>query len=102
MVKLETLRLSRPFEGKEEIAVDGLFVEIGLLPNTKLLAELGATLDRAGYVETAPNQSVGVPGLFAAGDITTNSNRFCQIVTAASEGAIAAKSIHEYLQKTGI
>lgn len=100
--KLETLLLDRPFEGKNELFVDGLFVEIGLVPNTKLLADLGAKLDRLGYVETAPDQSVGVPGVFAAGDITTNSNHFHQIVTAASEGAIAAKSILEYLQKRGM
>lgn len=98
-MKLETLLLDRPFEGKNELSVDGLFAEIGLIPNTKLLADIGATLDAVGYVETAPDQSVGVSGVWAAGDITTNSNRFHQIVTAASEGAIAAKSILEYLQK---
>ncbi len=97
--KLETLLLDRPFAGKSELSVDGLFVEIGLVPNTKLLADAGAKLDRLGYVETMPDQSVGVPGIWAAGDITTNSNHFHQIVTAASEGAIAAKSILEYLQK---
>jgi thioredoxin reductase (NADPH) len=99
--KLETLLLDRLFEGKSELSVDGLFTEIGLVPNTKLLSDIGAKLDRLGYVETAPDQSVGVPGIFAAGDITTNSNHFHQIVTAASEGAIAAKSILEYLQKQG-
>jgi len=97
--KLETLLLDRPFEGNEKLSVDGIFVEIGLAPNTKLLADAGATLDAHGYVETAPDQSVGVPGLFAAGDITTNSNHFHQIVTAASEGAIAAKGILDYLQR---
>ncbi len=98
--KLEQLLLDRPFEGKDELSVDGLFVEIGLLPNTKLLADLGAKRDRLGYVETAPDQSTTVPGVWAAGDITTNSNRFAQIVTAASEGAIAAKSILDSLQKS--
>ncbi len=99
---LETLVLTKAHEGGENLSVDGLFVEIGLLPNTKMLSSLGAKLDRFGYVETEPDQSVGIPGLFAAGDITTNSNRFRQIVTAASEGAIAAKSIHEYLQKLAV
>ncbi|QQS21254.1 MAG: FAD-dependent oxidoreductase [Candidatus Moraniibacteriota bacterium] len=98
--KLESLLLDRSFEGSELLSVDGLFVEIGLIPNTALLASLGARLDAHGSVETAADQSVGVPGVWAAGDITTNSNRFCQIVTAASEGAIAAKSILEHLQKS--
>lgn len=99
--KLETLLLDRPFAGESELSVDGLFIEIGLLPNTRLLSDAGAKLDRLGYVETAPDQATTVPGVWAAGDITTNSNRFAQIVTAASEGAIAAKSILEYLQKQG-
>ncbi len=98
--KLETLLLDRPFEGSDELKTDGLFAEIGLLPNTKLLADLGAKLDAFGYVETAPDQSVGVVGVWAAGDITTNSHQFRQIITAASEGSIAAKSVLEYLQKT--
>lgn len=98
---MESLLLDAPFKGSETLSVDGLFVEIGLVPNTKLLADIGAKLDAYGYAETAPDQSVGVPGVWAAGDITTNSNRFCQIVTAASEGAIAAKSILDYLQRQG-
>ena len=99
--KMETLLLDTPFEGSDALPADGLFVEIGLMPNTKLLADLGAKLDARGYAETGPDQSVGVSGVWAAGDITTNSNRFCQIVTAASEGAIAAKSILDYLQRQG-
>ncbi|QQS15664.1 MAG: NAD(P)/FAD-dependent oxidoreductase [Candidatus Moraniibacteriota bacterium] len=99
--KMESLLLDTPFEGSETLSADGLFVEIGLAPNTKLLANIGAKLDERGYAETMPDQSVGVPGVWAAGDITTNSNRFCQIVTAASEGAIAAKSILDYLQRQG-
>lgn len=98
-VKVETVLLDREFEGKTDIRVDGVFVEIGLIPNTKLLVELGAKVDRLGYVETLSDQSVGVAGVWAAGDITTNSNHFHQIVTAASEGAIATKSILGYLQK---
>ncbi len=97
--RMETLLLDVPFEGSETLAADGLFVEIGLSPNTKLLADIGAKLDEHGYAETLADQSVGVPGVWAAGDITTNSNRFCQIVTAASEGAVAAKSILDYLQR---
>lgn len=99
--KMEALILDVPFEGSETLAADGLFVEIGLSPNTNLLAGIGARLDEHGYAETLADQSVGVPGVWAAGDITTNSNRFCQIVTAASEGAIAAKSILDYLQRQG-
>lgn len=101
-VSVTHVLLDREYEGKSELSVNGVFVEIGLLPNTKLLANLGARLTAHGYVETEANQGVGVPGVWAAGDITTNSNNFHQIVTAASEGAIAAASILEHLQRESI
>ena len=94
--------LDQEYEGNTTLPVNGVFIEIGLLPNTKLLADLGAKLTKHGYVETEADQSVGVLGVWAAGDITTNSNNFHQIVTAASEGAIAAASILEHLQRESI
>lgn len=97
--RLERLLLDRPFDGRDELPVDGLFIEIGLVPNTTLLANLGVELDRLKYAKTNPDQSTNIPGVWAAGDITTNSNHFHQIVTAASEGAIAAKSILDFLQR---
>lgn len=94
--------LDKEYKGERILLVNGVFIEIGLLPNTRLLADLGAKLTKHGYVETEPDQSVGVSGVWAAGDITTNSNNFHQIVTAASEGAIAASNILEHLQRASL
>ncbi|MFQ6063116.1 MAG: thioredoxin-disulfide reductase [Methanosarcinales archaeon] len=86
----------------KDIKVDGVFIEIGTIPNTSLAAELGVKLDDAGYIVVDNGQRTSVEGVFAAGDITTNSNHFEQIVTAVAEGAIAAASAYEYIKSQSI
>ena len=84
--------------GQNELAVDGLFIEIGSTPDTALFDNLKATLDEKNYVVVKADQSTNVIGVYAAGDITTGSNNLRQVITACSEGAIAASSIFQYLQ----
>ena len=72
----------------------GVFVFAGRVPATELLKGL-AELDGHGYVVTNERMETSTPGLFAAGDIRQKSLR--QIVTAASDGAIAATSVAAYL-----
>lgn len=97
--RIDDLVLDREYQGSNLLKTDGIFVEIGLTPNTGFLKDMGADLDEHGYVHVAPDQSTNIEGLFVAGDATTSSNRFRQIVTAASEGAIAANGILQRLQK---
>jgi len=78
-------------DGKE-IALDGIFVEIGSTPNVELAEKLGCQLDN-GYIKTDKGQKTNVGGIFGAGDVT--NNLFKQIVTACSEGAIAMHSAYE-------
>jgi len=95
--KLQKIRLKDLESGKiEELEVDGVFIAIGLQPNIDLSKKLGVELEN-GFIKTKPDQSTNVPGVFAAGDITTNSNNFNQFITAAAEGAIAANSAFKYL-----
>lgn len=72
----------------------GVFVFAGRVPATELLEGL-AELDGHGYVVTNERMETSTPGLFAAGDVRQKSLR--QIVTAASDGAIAATSVAAYL-----
>ena len=51
------------------------------------------------YIEVSSDQSTSQNGVWAAGDITTASNNFRQIITACSEGAIAVESIFKFFQK---
>jgi len=92
---LESVKL----DSGEKIDVKGLFIEIGSIPSSVLTKKIGLKLDKHGYIKTEKDQSTNVIGLFAAGDITTNSNMFKQMVTAASEGAIAATSAFNYINK---
>lgn len=97
--KLERIKLSREYNGSEYLDVDGIFVEIGSEPNVDLANKLGLKLDSNGYIEVKEDQSTSLDGVWAAGDCTTSSNKFRQVITAASEGAIATNSIYSYLQK---
>lgn len=82
-----------------KLDIDGLFIEIGFDPDLSLSDQLGVKSDDRGYVIVGPDQSTNVPFVYAAGDLTTGSNGFRQIITAASEGSIAAESIFFDMQK---
>ena len=87
--KLSGLRLSNG----EEIAVDGLFVEIGREPHCDFCPDL--KLDDDGYVVAGEDCATNIPGIFVAGDIRTKNLR--QIVTATADGAAAAESAIQFL-----
>lgn len=74
---------------------DGIFVFIGLKPNTQFLAGSGVELDPVGLVETDRHLSTNVPGIFASGDVRSGATM--QIASAVGEGATAALAIREYL-----
>ena len=78
----------------ENIKLDGLFVEIGSVPLTVLAGELGVKLEGE-LIKVGGRQETNIDGVFAAGDSTTGSSGFRQIVTACSEGAVAAYSIYK-------
>ncbi len=94
---LEQIVLDREFEGSDRLAVDGVFVEIGLLPQTELAKGLGVETNELGYIKVKADMSTNIPGLYAAGDSTDASNNFHQIVTACGEGATAADTIYKAL-----
>jgi thioredoxin reductase (NADPH) len=96
--KLKSVTLDREIEGSTELPIDGLFIEVGSEPNVQLVRELGVAVDDGGFVIINQDGTTNVDGIWAAGDSTTGSNKFRQIVTAAAEGAIAAASIQKYLK----
>lgn len=80
---------------KSELAVNGLFVAVGIVPNTKAFANL-VPLTPEGFIPTDVRRATEVPGLFAAGDACVTPLR--QVITACADGAVAATSALEYLQ----
>ena len=81
---------------EKRLKVGGVFVEIGLLPNSELTGRI-TKLNDLGEVEVNCANETGVPGLFAAGDVTNVVEK--QIVVAAGEGAKATLQAHKYIQR---
>lgn len=77
-----------------EIAVDGVFIAVGILPVSALIRGQVET-DEAGYIKADEDGITSVPGVFAAGDVRTKQLR--QIITAAADGANCVTSVERYL-----
>ena len=96
--RLTGLKLENLVDGTTPIlAVDGVFVFIGQHPNTDLFADQ-VTLTDTGYVVTDRLMHTNLPGVFAAGDVIDKRDR--QIITAMSDGAVAALSAEKYIRTT--
>lgn len=77
------------------LEADGVFVFVGLKPNTQFLDGSGIELDEQGLIKTDDKLMTNLPGVFASGDVRSGATM--QIASAVGEGASAALSIREYL-----
>lgn len=94
---LEAIKLKNVKTGETSwLEVSGMFLYIGLYPNTSFLE--GVNCDEQGYILTDEMMRTNIPGLFAAGDCRHTPLR--QVITAASDGAIAAYAVEKYLEET--
>ena len=92
---VEKLVIRNAETGKQRaLKVDGVFIEVGLSPNSDLILDLARTNQR-GEVIVDQWGDTGVRGVFAAGDVTATKEK--QIVIAAGEGAKAALAAFDYL-----
>jgi alkyl hydroperoxide reductase subunit F len=80
---------------EHRVELEGVFVQIGLVPNTEWLKDSGLALNRFGEIEIDERAATNLPGVFAAGDATTVPYK--QIVIAMGEGSKAALSAFDYL-----
>ena len=83
----------------ENLTLDGLFVAIGSTPITNIVDNLSPQKDGEWCLIVDQRQETTIPGIYAAGDVTTNSNKFRQTIMSAAEGCLAANSIHEDILK---
>ena len=91
-------KLNPIMDKAEEISCDCLLLSVGLLPENELAKQAGITLSPVtDGAEVDENMMTSVPGVFAAGDIRVKNLR--QIVTAASDGAIAAQAALKYINR---
>lgn len=93
--KVTGLKLQNKKNGQENILpVDGVFVAVGIVPNTEIFRGL-VKLDEGGYVVAGEDCVTSMPGIMAAGDIRTKQLR--QVVTAVADGANAVVSAERFL-----
>ncbi len=92
---VEKITLRQVKDGaEEELPVDGVFIAVGMRPNTKAFLD-SVPCDEKGYVLAGEDCVTKVPGIFAAGDLRTKQVR--QIITAVADGACAVVSAERYL-----
>ena len=94
--KLVNKVIAQKGEEKIDFETDGVFIFIGLLPNSQFLANSPIELDKIGFVVTDDHLQTGMPGVFAAGDVRSGATM--QIASASGEGATSALMIREYLE----
>ncbi len=94
---LEGVVLNTRHDGAVELALDGLFIEIGADPRTTLAQGLGVELNGQGEVMVDKMMRTNVRGVFAGGDLTDASGSLKQTITAAAQGALAATSAYEFV-----
>ena len=81
---------------REEVACDGVFISVGLVPQNEIAKQVGAELHRSGWVKVDEFQRTSVKGMYAAGDITGGAR---QIITSCAQGSQAALASTEVLGK---
>ena len=96
---VEKIKLDKKYRGKDFLTVDGIFIEIGGVPQANLAQNLNLETDQQSYIKTDKNMTTNVEGIFCAGDINDQQKQLQQAITAASEGATAAQSVYQYLGK---
>ncbi len=86
-------------KGKEQkIALNGVFIEIGVIPETTLAKSINCKIDEFGFIDVDKDQQTSQKGIYAVGDVSNNSNRFMQISCAVGEGAVAANAVAKSLK----
>jgi len=89
---VDAIKISTP-DGEKRLDVKGVFVEIGLMPNTEFLSRVER--NQSGEIKITNRNETNIPGVFAAGDVTDVPEK--QIIIAAGEGSKAALSAFRYL-----
>ncbi|MBC7334140.1 MAG: FAD-dependent oxidoreductase, partial [Actinobacteria bacterium] len=95
--RVESIVIKNKKDGNTfEMKIDGVFEYVGLTPNSDLVEEL-VDLDEKGFVVTNSSMETSFPGIFAVGDVRNTPLR--QVVTAVSDGAIAAIYAGRFLEE---
>lgn len=91
-----SILLDRPYKGKNEIAVDGVFVAIGHIPLSDLAKQVGAAVNDKNEIIIDKESRTNVEGFFAAGDVV--DTEFKQLITGVGEAVKAAYNAYKFVQ----
>jgi len=97
-VKVRSTVLTNNKTGEtKEINVDGVFVQVGEVPNSQVAKEAGVEVDKGGYIVADARQRTSINGVYAAGDVTTGPVK--QIGTAVGQAIVAATEAFGYIKR---
>lgn len=99
-IKGEDTASSVIFDNGKEFKVDGVFIEIGSIPNSDLAKKIGVETNDKGEILINRKSETNIPGIYAAGDVADAP--FKQAITGVAEGVIAAYSAFDYLKTMDI
>ena len=88
------------FDNGKEFDVDGVFIEIGSIPNSDLAKRIGVKINQKGEIMINRKSETNIPGIFAAGDVADAP--FKQAITGVAEGVVAAYSAFDYVKEMNI
>ena len=95
--KLESITVrNNHTQEEEELPLEGAFIFVGQIPETSFVKDLGITT-KYGYIDVNHRMETKIPGIYGIGDVIEKELR--QIVTAASDGAIAAQASAKYIEQ---
>lgn len=93
----KVLLSDRKTGGTTELAVDGVFVQIGEAPHSQIAREAGLEVDESRYIKVDMLQHTSIPGVYAAGDVTNHPIK--QVGTAVGQGITAALEAYAYIRR---
>jgi thioredoxin reductase len=94
---VESVVLDKPYKGKKELPMQGVFVAIGHIVLSDLAKPLSVKLNKKNEIITNKEAHTNIPGIYASGDVADTP--FKQLITGVAEGCIAAHSAYEYITK---
>jgi len=81
----------------KEIAVDGVFIQVGEAPNSQQARKAGVNVDREGYIIADVRQRTNIAGVYAAGDVTNHPVK--QVGTAVGQGITASLEAYGHVRQ---
>ena len=95
--KVIGVKLDRPYNGKDTLSLDGIFIAIGGIPHSELARKLGVELNEKGEIKIDRSSRTNIEGVYAAGDVA--DTEFKQAITGVAEGVHAAYQAYKYVNE---